>query len=402
MRIHAAISDLLAAFKTVKRGIPRSGTMPILEQALCLIEDDTVYLRGTDLTTTVTTPIPNASIGGGGEGQTLPVGQFAKTLRSLSANEQATLIFDAIEQIVTLEVPHRDASYQAASYPGEDFPNVASIDDEHFAFTVEPDVLQHMLAKVAPFVSNDPLRPAMEGVLMQAFPDELRLVATDGHQLSWLTETGDVYADPPGAWPLEDMGHNAPDDPQLIVMGDAADLVQKLEGAIRVVTNGSHVAFHSDAETVTARLIDEAYPNYKSVVPNLESLDTVLRCETRTLRDAVERTSLFCSSHSRTMVMKVQESRLLLEGDDVESSAQAHEQVAAERLNGEDLTIGFNADYLADTLKPIETGEVCLRFESPKRAVTIEPAPQGQNPAARTTRAPHTLLLMPVMLNSYA
>jgi DNA polymerase-3 subunit beta len=41
--------------------------------------------------------------------------------------------------------------------------------------------------------------------------------------------------------------------------------------------------------------------------------------------------------------------------------------------DGEELEIGFNANYLLEVLRYMPTDEVNIRFKAPERAATIEP-----------------------------
>ena len=44
---------------------------------------------------------------------------------------------------------------------------------------------------------------------------------------------------------------------------------------------------------------------------------------------------------------------------------------------GEELEIGFNANYLLEVLRYMPTDEVKLAFKAPERAATVEPVTDG-------------------------
>jgi DNA polymerase III subunit beta len=44
---------------------------------------------------------------------------------------------------------------------------------------------------------------------------------------------------------------------------------------------------------------------------------------------------------------------------------------------GEELEIGFNANYLLEVLRYMATDEVKVTFKAPERAATIEPVAEG-------------------------
>ena len=59
------------------------------------------------------------------------------------------------------------------------------------------------------------------------------------------------------------------------------------------------------------------------------------------------------------------------------------------------MTIGFNAGYLTEVLSNVDSDEVVIEFSSPNRAgvVTPQAQPDGED---------MLMLIMPVMLNTYA
>jgi DNA polymerase-3 subunit beta len=59
------------------------------------------------------------------------------------------------------------------------------------------------------------------------------------------------------------------------------------------------------------------------------------------------------------------------------------------------MEIGFNAIYLTEVLSNVDTDDVVFEFSSPNRAGVVSPAVQDDGE--------HILMLiMPVMLNTYA
>ena len=59
------------------------------------------------------------------------------------------------------------------------------------------------------------------------------------------------------------------------------------------------------------------------------------------------------------------------------------------------MEIGFNAKYLGDVLSNIDDEEVSFEFSSPNRAGIVKPSSEDETEDI-------LMLVMPVMLNSYA
>jgi DNA polymerase III subunit beta len=47
------------------------------------------------------------------------------------------------------------------------------------------------------------------------------------------------------------------------------------------------------------------------------------------------------------------------------------------QYEGDELEIGFNANYLLEVLRYMPTEEVKLTFKAPERATTVQPVPTG-------------------------
>jgi len=75
-------------------------------------------------------------------------------------------------------------------------------------------------------------------------------------------------------------------------------------------------------------------------------------------------------------------------------SSEAKETISCEYDSGE-MEIGFNAKYLADILNNVDGDEAIFEFSTPNRAGIVKPADEDEGEKM-------LMLVMPVMLNSYA
>lgn len=75
-------------------------------------------------------------------------------------------------------------------------------------------------------------------------------------------------------------------------------------------------------------------------------------------------------------------------------SSEAKETISCE-YNDDAMEIGFNARYLADVLGNVDGDEVKFEFSTPNRAGIVKPAEESEQEQM-------LMLVMPVMLNSYA
>jgi DNA polymerase III subunit beta len=132
---------------------------------------------------------------------------------------------------------------------------------------------------------------------------------------------------------------------------EAGRAAADLKGDIEAVTDGSQIAFRVGALTLTSRLIEGEFPNYRQLLP--EGYESRLTVSRQQLLEAVRRVGLLARDTTPVrMEFNALGVKLSSSSPDV---GQAVETVEA-RYEGEDLTAAFNPQYLIDGLTAA-TGE---------------------------------------------
>ena len=108
----------------------------------------------------------------------------------------------------------------------------------------------------------------------------------------------------------------------------------------------------------------------------------------------VKRVAIFSSSTTRQIRLQLDADKLTIRAEDLDMSSEAKETIDCE-YNNEVMEIGFNAKYLGDVLSNIDDDEVSFEFSSPNRAGIVKPTSDDESEDI-------LMLVMPVMLNSYA
>lgn len=245
---------------------------------------------------------------------------------------------------VDVETDQGQARIRCAAYEGalrllpfEDFPGLQ--EPSGAKVTVQAGAFAEAVSQVGRGASHDEARPVLTGVLLEVSREGLVMAATDSYRLAVrdLVATADKEAKaivPERA--LAEAGRAA-----------AADEKAMIDGFV----DESQVSFRIGTLTLTSRLIEGEFPNYRQLLPELsESRLTVSRQQ---LLDAVRRVGLLARD---TTPIRLEFNAL---GVKLSSSSpdlgQAVETVEA-RYEGEDLTVAFNPQYLADGLTAA-TGE---------------------------------------------
>jgi DNA polymerase-3 subunit beta len=300
---------LSEALQTVQRGVSSRPGIPALTGVLLEASDGgALTLTTTDLevsarlTIDVQVSEPGTAL--------VPARLLADTVKSLS---DAPVEFDADQSQARI----RCAAYEGALrlLPAEDFPALQAPSGTRV--TCEAPRFAEAVAQVSRAVSR-------EGVT---------LVATDSYRLA-----------------VRDLIATAAGEARAIVperaLSEAGRAAQALEkGEVEVMLDESQIAFRVGALTLTSRLIEGEFPNYRQLLP--ERYENRLTVSRQQLIDAVRRVGLLARDTSPVrMEFNALGVKLSSSSPDL---GQAVEAVEA-RYEGEDITAAFNPGYLADGL----------------------------------------------------
>jgi DNA polymerase-3 subunit beta len=221
--------------------------------------------------------------------------------------------------------------------PAEDFP--ALQEPSGTRVTVGAGAFGEGVAQVARAASRDEARPILTGVLLEVGREGLTMVATDSYRLAVrelpATAAGEARALIP--------------ERALSEAGRATAGEEK--GEVELFVDKSQVAFRVGRVTLTSRLIEGEFPNYRQLMP--EGYDSRLKASRTQLLDAVRRVGLMARESSPVkMEFNALGVRLSSSSPDL---GEAVEVVEAQ-YEGEELTAAFNPGYLADGLTAV-TGD---------------------------------------------
>ena len=376
MKFTVSSQDLLSALNVVAGAVPSKSTLPILECILFEQESDALKLTATDLEIFIVQRVPVAFESNGtasGGRVAVPARRLLDTLRALP---DLPVTFHADDELA-IELTTDQGRYKMVGFDGGDFPALPALED---AQTIEAEgaAIKRAVEKTSFAVSKDALRPAMMGVFFQVHPENTRVVATDGHRLVKLT-LDTVTQDPA-------VEFIAPEK----ALALAARAVGDAGCTIRV--GSGYVGFDFGDTNVLGRMIEEQYPNYEAVIP-VEN-DKRLTVSREAMLAAVKRVALYSSSMTNQIRLKIEDGHLGISAEDLERSSEAKERVLCE-YDAEPMEIGFNSKYLMEVLQNVDADDVVFAFSSPNRAGVVTPAEQAEGEEMM-------MLIMPVMLNTYA
>jgi DNA polymerase III subunit beta len=350
MRFTISREKLQEGLGAVAASIPAKTTLPVLANILVETTDRGIRLSGTDLDIAVSTEV-TADVEATGA-ITIPAKKLSEIARELPP---APVKIGAVgEQRITLECGR--SRFKLLGLPRDEFPTFPSVRFQE-SWRVRSGDLQKLIAHTSFAVSTEESRPILNGVLWELRPEQMRMVATNGHRLAKME------------LPITSNGAPSSD---LIVPPKALEQIRRLfpaEEELEIARGDNHLGFRSPFTAVFTRLIEGPYPNYEQVIP--KDNDRVAIADKLALISALKRMSVIASDQTHRIRLSFN-SAMLKFSVQTPDLGEAQDELPV-RFSGDSLDIGFNATYLLEILRYIPTEEVRLTFKAPERAATIEP-----------------------------
>ena len=361
-------SELLKILQQLSVVLSSGNTLPILDNFLFNIKENTIIITASDLETTISSNISAETKDHGKI--TIPAKLLIDTLKTFSSQP---LTFVINEENLNIEITSENGSYkltgQSAKSPNLESPASTKKDSSKFINAINKTIFA---------CGNDELRPIMSGIFCELTQEKITFVATDAHKLVKHVRN-DLNA-------TETAEFIIPKKPLTLLKNV---LSEKLD--LQIDYNETNAKFTFDSTEIICRLIDGKYPNYEAVIPkeNPNKL-TISKSE---LLNSIKRVSIYANKTTHQIKLSIKGSKLHISSEDLDFSNQAEERLTCQ-YEGNDLEIGFNSKFVIEMLSNIGSEDICIEMSEPNKAGIILPL-DNQNEGEDTL-----MLVMPVMLNA--
>ncbi len=367
-------ADFNEALHKVIGVVPQKTTIPILSCILIDLQDDRLSLTGTDLEISITTSAKVTSSEGGSVA--IPARLLSEIVRELP-DVPLTISTESANKVI---LRTDKGEYKISTQLKEDFPKI-TIEEGEFAFTLDAEQLARMVDKTAFAVSTDELRPALTGINMEIFSNELRFVATDGHRLCRVISKG---------FKIDDKFQR-----NLIVPTKTLNLLVRNLGemkSVNIQVGEDHIVFMLDNTVIYSKLISGSYPNYERVIP-IDN-DKKLQINRELLISTLRRVSVFSNSLTHQVRLILTAAEVTVKSEDIEYGAEGKEVIPAV-FSADWMQVGYNSSYLLDILRHLDGEEVIFEVKDSTSAAILYPAEQKSNESV-------VMLIMPIRINEEA
>lgn len=360
------------------RSLPSRPTVPVLAGLLIETTPAGLSLSGFDYETSAQ---GTASAEVADEGRVLVSGRLLADICRSLPNKSVEVTQDGTKVSVTCG----SARFSLATMPVEDYPTLPHMPTP--AGTVRADEFSQAVAQAVSAAGRDDMLPLLTGVRMEIESSTISLMATDRfraslRELSWRPERSD--ASQHALVPARVLAETAK------ALATASDVTVSLSAT---GTGDGLIGFEgvvgSGTRRTTTRLLDGEFPRVRQLFES--EPQTIAWLNTAALVESVKRVSLVAERNTPVR-LSFTEGQVVLEAGSGDE-AQASESVDA-RVDGPDISIGFNPHYLLDGLSAIPMPAVHLAFTQHTRPAALAGAAEtGGDPELE-----FRYLLMPVRL----
>lgn len=369
MKLSILKSKLFNSIQKALNAVPGKTTLPILSNFLIEVEESKLKISATDLDVSITTFIPIKSTKK--TSLTIPARTFVDIVREAPETDIEISVLDH-----RLEMKINGGTYKISGGSVEDYPKLPDVQLAK-EIKLPGEALVGMIKKVGFAVSMDETRPALNGMLWQTSGDMMLMVATDGHRLAKIvvqnTKLKGLHRD-------------------IIIPPKALNLLIKLyedDKDLGVIFGENNITFNLGDAVLSSRLIEGPYPDYQQVIP--KDNDKKLVVDKELLSSLVRRVSVLSNTLTHQIKFSLKKDSLELSATNAEVGGEAVETLPCNYKN-EAMDIGYNANYILDILKHIDSDEVMFEFSTPVSAGMV-------HSVVKEKTEDYLCLIMPLRLN---
>lgn len=348
MEINISRPQLTQTLELLTRISTKHVTLPVLQCVLLEAKEEKLILKATNLELSIEIEIPCRVTEAG------MIAVPANTLlQSIQYNTEGEVLLRSEDGVLLIEAQKTNTSIK--SIPHDEFPVINRLKGEAikinralFSLGIKTSAFAASLSSIKPELGSVYIQQKKEHSLTFVSTDSFRLMEKTVPQKGVILEQGFLVPQK-NAGELSRLCDLLQNDPELLVTENQCALWFKEEGVY-----------------ITSRLVSGSFPDYEQIIPKeYTSHATVLKND---LLKALKKTSVFLNKYQQ-VTLSVLEGNISLSSQNNEVG-HVTDSVPA-MVEGEDLTLNFNQQYISDPLSHITDESVVLHFAGIGRPLVI-------------------------------
>jgi DNA polymerase III subunit beta len=348
MEISITRPQLIRALELLTRVSTKHVTLPVLQCALLEATEGKLCLRATNLELSIEIEIPCKVTEPG-----IVAVPATTLLQSIQYDTDTEILLRVEEGVLLIESKKTNTSIKAI--PHEEFPVINRLHGN--TITLHRALFSLGIKTTAFAASVSSIKPELGSVFIQQKKEQsLTLVATDSFRLMEKTV--------PQKGVILEQNLLIPQK-NAIELSRLCDLLEK-DPELMVSENQCALWFREEGVYVASRLVSGSFPDYEQIIPKeYVTKVTVLKND---ILKALKKTSVFLNRYQQVTV-SVTEGGLTFSSQNNEVGHVTDSVPAS--VEGDDLTLNFNQQYIADSLGHVTDDSVILHFAGIGRPLVI-------------------------------
>jgi len=333
---------LLKPLQAVTGIVEKRHTLPILSNVLIERKQGNLTMVATDLEIQVAARMELGKGPGEDTGLTVSARKLQEILRALPDGSEAALEV----QNNRLQVRSGKSRFNLQTLPVGDFPAMAEPGAAQAKVSMPQKALRELLLLVQYAMAQQDIRYYLNGLLMVLEGGQVKVIATDGHRLSYAARA---------------LGQSQEKREVILPRKAVLELSRLLaisDDPVSIEIFGAVVRFGFGGTVLTTKIIDGKFPDYTRVVPtNYQKRFSIQR---QALLQSLQRAAILSNEKFRGVRWMVAAGSLRI------SCTNNEQEEAQEELEitygGDALDIGFNITYILDVLNNVHSDAVECAF----------------------------------------
>lgn len=348
MEIIVPHPQLVKALELITKISTKHVTLPVLQCVLITVIKDTIIFKATNLELSIEVEVKGRI---NEEGTiAIPASTF---LQSIQYSTQSDITLRVEDEVLLIESNHTNTSIK--SIAADEFPNIYHLEGNSVLLNRPLFALGIKTAAFA--ASQSSIKPELGSVYIQQKKEHsLTFVSTDSFRLMEKTvaQKGVVL----------EHSFLVPQK-NAVELARICDLLQS-DPKLTVTDNQCALDFSNEGVYITSRLVSGSFPDYEQIIP--KEYVTKVTLLKNDLQNAFKKTSVFLN--------KFLQVSLTLTDKNITISSQNNEvghitDTINALVNGEELSLNFNQQYVIEPLSHITDESIILNFAGIGRPLVI-------------------------------
>ncbi len=353
--------DLQFELSLVQGIVEKKHAMAILSNIHLTAGDDGLTIVSTDMEVSLVTTCPLTSVKKPGA-LTVSSRKLFEIVRALPSGVELEC-----RQMENnwLEINAGSSHFEIVGLAVDDFPRQPEC-DMGGAFPLPAWIFKSSLPKIVFAITHDDARYSVSGAQFVADGEFIRLVATDGHRLSMVEVPFKIDG-------LENPVEFLIPRKSLVELRKMVAEVED-DAEVLVGQEGNHIFFRIEQRTLITRKVEGTFPKYERVMPRENNISTVFDREA--ISAVVKRVALMSNERSRAVRLSFSKNGLLVSSSNPDLG-EGRDLIEVEFPSDDDLSIGFNAQYILEFLSCVEDDEIRIDLKDGTTQGLFRPATDG-------------------------